>query len=286
MKAFATIFYTLFPEYGMDMYHLNKWLFCFPPGFVTTCYIAEKNGEVVGIAAGTENQRERKLYLQCITVLPSCRRQGIASHLLGFFRDRGVPLFFSGCPTSYLVPGIDRQRYPSGYAFLIHHGFQAVGKAVSMKRTLQGVALLPLEEYGDQNLKITDFSDEFLLEILSICSSCSHGEWRGLLIGGYCNRKGASHGFVARIEGKVVGFAFCGLASDDISRFGPIGVLPEFRKRKIGISLVNAILSYQRECGCLESYFLWGEPDTGALDMYGKIGFKSYSEMEILQLIG
>lgn len=282
---FLRLFNSLFREYALSVKNFNKlFLAFFGDKEETHCYIALVDNFPVGLAATTLVAQEKSSYLHFIGVAEEFRRQRIGTALLEKIIKDSDNVYFSGFPKGYLVPGLDGEKYPEGEAFFKAHGFKEINRACSMKRSLSG---FKKSDYYDtvaaKEYSIIPFEGCFFSDVMKILSSANHPEWKEAFIKAYYANDSSNLGYIAVVDRVAVGFAGYGIVGDDKERFGPIAVLSEFRKRKIGLNLTVRVMEAQKKIGCKETYFLWGEGGSVALKMYLKLGFKVYSDMAILK---
>lgn len=263
------LFSMLFPSYAMTLHAFQALLFCFPCRFAPRLLAAWYGNRMVGLAFGAGC--EGCMYIQAIGVLPAYRQKGIGHALLARLTRGYGSARFSGTPFHYLVPGLDRELYPEGYAFFLHEGFGTEALAYAMRRGVDDCDTLPA---GVVEMEETHFSS-----VLGICEQCGHPTWKESVVMGHA---AGLKGVVFLADGKVAGFSLYGFAEPDMCRFGPIGVDPAYRGRGIGHALVQGTLCMQKKAGCKHSFFLWGEEGSPAVGMYRRLGFQCYSTQEIL----
>lgn len=80
--------------------------------------------------------------------------------------------------------------------------------------------------------------------------------------------------YVARSEGKVIGFVFARLITPEIEIFN-IAVLPDFRKQGIGRKLFETILELAVDRGCRECWLEVRESNLAARRFYEKLNFQN-----------
>lgn len=263
------LFSLLFPSYTMTLHSFQSLLFCFPCRFAPRMLVAWYGNQMVGLAFGAGC--EGCMYIQAIGVLPAYRQKGIGHALLARLTQGYGSARFSGTPFHYLVPGLDRELYPEGYAFFLHEGFGTEALAYAMRRGVEDCDTLPA---GVVAMEETHFPS-----VLGICELCGHPTWKESVVMGHV---AGLKGVVFLTDGKVAGFSLYGFAEPDMCRFGPIGVYPAYRGRGIGHALVKGSLCMQKKSGCKYSFFLWGEEGSPAVGMYRRLGFQCYSTQEIL----
>ncbi len=81
----------------------------------------------------------------------------------------------------------------------------------------------------------------------------------------------------------VVGFAMWGAYDGSPDRFGPFGVDPAERGRRIGAALLADALAVMARAGCRRAWFLWTEPDGPAFRLYQRAGFEVTRRFAIMR---
>ncbi|MDQ4122024.1 MAG: ribosomal protein S18-alanine N-acetyltransferase [Acidobacteriota bacterium] len=80
--------------------------------------------------------------------------------------------------------------------------------------------------------------------------------------------------FIARSEGKVIGFVFARLIKPEIEILN-IAILPELRKQGVGRKLFEKILELAEQIGCSECWLEVRESNLVAQRFYEKLGFQN-----------
>ncbi|QQO07936.1 GNAT family N-acetyltransferase [Breznakiella homolactica] len=277
----------LFPAHPLSFGEFNDLLFCAGPIDFSLYRVACTEQKIAGVACGAADRESETGFIQFIGVAEGCRRHGIGRNLMdylaGEFRKQNIrKVVFSGYPRNYLVPGLDAQQYPIGLPFFESLGFTVQSRPVSMRIPLDRYSPPPNPMPGDFTLE--PFADEHLAGVLWLCREYLHPEWVETVQKGYIKGAHSCTGVVCLGPGReVAGFAFYGMVGDDPNRFGPIGVDPRHRGKSIGAALLHGCLRSQKEAGCPESYFLWGDEGSVAVNMYTKNGFSVFSSMAILE---
>ena len=283
---FLSLYNKLFQDNVLDLKSFNQLFFCCLKQQETVCYLAFIDNNPVGLIAGTIDVKDKSIYIHFIGVLSNFRQKGVATQLLNKFLLKSFTIYFSGCPQGYLFPGLDEKKYPEGALFFKKKGFSEIRRVYSMKLDLASFDILDYSNFiGNRDYNIVSFEDSYFPDLMSICFVCNHPEWKEVLIKAYYSEKIRKFVKLAIKDGQVLGFACFGVVGNDIKRFGPIAVSPEFRKKKIGLNLTLSVLKNQKELGCRESYFLWVEKDSVALSMYKKIGFDIFSDMSVREFM-
>ncbi|GGD72166.1 GNAT family N-acetyltransferase [Paenibacillus nasutitermitis] len=240
---------------------------------------------------GTELEDDRG-WSPFFFVDPVFRGQGIATRLLedakaflrAHKRDR---LLFSGYAPNYIVPGIDKDAYPAGSAFLEKRGFQRMYTSVAMDYSLVGF------EYPDdvQQLKeqriqegysFAVAADSDLYEVIQFATNEFNPDWGRAIREGLLQQLKMTQILIARHQGELVGFCLHGGYEGVRERFGPFGVDPGQRGRGIGKILLFDCLQLMRSHGMHGAWFLWTGEQSPAGQLYKKTGFEVTRSFEIV----
>ena len=211
---------------------------------------------------GTELETDRG-WIPFFFVDPQYRRRGIASQLLTdavtFLRNHGrKKVFFSAYAPNYIVPGIDRDMYPKGSAFLDHAGFEVQYTSVAMDYSLVGFEIP---------------EDVVLLKEERIREGYSFSLVQNLNM---------SQILIARHHEKLVGFCLFGGYEGIRERFGPFGVDPDERGKGIGKILLYDCLKLMQSHGLHGAWFLWTGEESPAGHLYKKAGFHITRSFDIV----
>lgn len=259
--------------------------------------LAFDDNQVVGMIHGTAFKENQTGYVHFFGVLESRRRKGVGtqlfSKLLSKMTEAGCrEVRFSDFPYNYILPGIDIDRYPSGLAFLIKHGFKTADAPVGMELDLTSYHYP--EAVQEKKDKLTEagyevrlYEDQFFPHVLSLCSSHLQSDWQFTVQRAYLQKRLQQRGYLCfskdgRDAESLVGFSFFNIAADDLRRFGPIGVNPHHRGVSIGEILLHECLMSQKQLGAAASYFLWSYDNNPAGHMYRKAGFTVVRRMNIM----
>lgn len=275
-----------FPHNPISIGELNYLLFFNETVNCSLYWLACEGDNIAGVACGSLDNINHIGYIQFIGVKKDFRKQGIASKLMEkllneISRQGAKEVFFSGYPRNYLVPGLDTEKYPFGLKLFEKFGFTPVSRPVSMHILLDSYQ--PPEIKIPQEFSIVPFGDEHFAPVLCLCNDHLQSEWAEVVQIGYIRGGYSCNGFVCLCKNEVVGFAFYGMVSEDVRRFGPTGVHPEFRGHSLGKALLHSCLEAQKKAGYEKCYFLWGDENSAAVNMYTKNGFSITNNMTILR---
>lgn len=81
-----------------------------------------------------------------------------------------------------------------------------------------------------------------------------------------------SFALIAMAGSEPAGLAFCRVAVDECELL-TIGVMPEFRRRHLGLLLLNATFTMARGCGAVRYFLDVAEDNLAACALYYSVGF-------------
>jgi mycothiol synthase len=287
----------LFPKDKIDLEFFFEVVLCnfhfVPEQFI----LAFDQAEIVGMIHGTSDRESSIGYVHFFGVSEAHRRRGIGTRLLKtieerFARDSCSKMRIADYPYSYILPGIDVEEYHTGIAFLLDHGFRTVHAPVSMELNMDPYRY-PDSVYAKRiklnqaGYDVVACTDEHLPHLLALCKNHLQRDWQFTIQRAYLQKRLPGRGFLcfhnAGTDARIlVGFSFFGIVTDNIGRFGPIGVNPEYRGMAIGEVLMHQCLQAQKELGAPASYFLWSYEDSPAGRMYKKTGFTVTRRMSVM----
>ena len=240
---------------------------------------------------GTELETDRG-WIPFFFVDPQYRRRGIASQLLTdavtFLRNHGrKKVFFSAYAPNYIVPGIDRDMYPKGSAFLDHAGFEVQYTSVAMDYSLVGFEIpedvvLLKEERIREGYSFSLVQDRDLVELLQFATEKFNPDWGRAIREGLLQNLTMSQILIARHHEKLVGFCLFGGYEGIRERFGPFGVDPDERGKGIGKILLYDCLKLMQSHGLHGAWFLWTGEESPAGHLYKKAGFHITRSFDIV----
>ncbi len=248
------------------------------------CLVAEREGVFQGfiLAVAPAPAGESRLFatrrgtgrIAALGVAPEARCQGLGSALLDaaleFLRRQGCGRAVVAAH-EYYVPGVDRQRYAEGLAFLMRRGFVERGEAIAMGRPLYDLdwpadvraAEARLREEGIE-VRSFDPCDTYALVRYFRAEFPSWIEF-------FTKKLDARHDLdeivVAIRGGEVIGYCQQ-LEADHV---GPFGVAAAYRNRGIGSVMLYRLLERMREKGYR---FAWFGETGRARSYYERAGFQ------------
>lgn len=277
--------------------------------------LAEAGGRPVGFALAIvrrvplwgDDLEPEAGWITAFGVHPDYRRQGVASRLFeaawDFFRARGRRrVDFASYAPNYFVPGIDREQYPAGAAFLARHGFRKLYECAAMDRSLVGYTYPPdvaAVEAARQaeGYRFVPLSPRYVVPTLRFAREVFHPDWsravrEGLLAGIPFDRfllavktgeERPGHPRAAGPGERVVGFAMYGVYDGVPERFGPFGVDDGERGKGIGKVLLYKTLDEMHARGLHGAWFLWTGENDPAGHLYRRAGFTVTRRFEVLR---
>ncbi|WP_407271566.1 GNAT family N-acetyltransferase [Radiobacillus sp. PE A8.2] len=217
-------------------------------------------------------------------VHPSHRKTGIGEQLLdeaiAFLKEKGRKhVFFSSYAPNYILPGIDEAAYPEAYQFLQAQGFNKLYSPVAMDRNL--VDFYVSDEVKELKAKreaegyaFTLAEDKDLYEVIQFANVKFNPDWGRAIREGVLQGLPMERIFVARQDGKVVGFCIFGGYEGVPERFGPFGVDPDQQGKGLGKLLLHLCLQQMKAESLHGAWFLWTGEKSAAGYLYKKTGFE------------
>lgn len=263
---------------------LVAWLGDEPVGFVLA----------VGRRVPLENAPDdsHRGYLTLLAVHPSHRREGVGRALVraaeAFHVAQGrKEVWVSPYAPAYLWPGPELTRHADGVACLTAEGYQEVYRPISMEIDLR-LAEEPefvreaRQRLASEGVGFAPLGAGCYLRTLEFAQRVFKGDWvRVVRETGSAILSGEaspSRLIVATADdGRVLGFSHY-----EGPRFGPIGVCPGQRGRKIGQVLMWETLHAQRSAGHATAWFLWSD-DATANRLYDGAGFRTVRRFVLLK---
>ena len=150
-RSIVNLWNRCLPEDGMQLDRFRNLVLLDPNFDPAGLHLAWLGGELMGALYavrrrlpmyGTDLEPEHG-WIPFFFTVPEYRRQGVARTLL----ERGIEflngcgckkVFFASYAPNYIVPGIDRDSYPAGAAFLENRGFRRLYTASAMDMSLVG----------------------------------------------------------------------------------------------------------------------------------------------------
>ena len=218
-------------------------------------------------------------FLSYIFVQPSYKRQGIGSALLEKFieisRSQNINQIiipgFTGNAPGYVQPGVNIETEIEALEFFRDHSFKEIGRVFSMQRSLSDAIVIP----EDEQWEIRHPHSSELDLLFQVISKSVPGEWAKVF-----EQKFALNPkliLIAISQGQIGAYS-----TWKESRFGPIGVLPEYRGKGLGRLILAHSLEKMKEQGDTRAWFSWSDEEN--LNFYQSFGFnitKSFSRLSL-----
>lgn len=234
---------------------------------------------------------EHRGFITAFGVDPLHRRRGIGGELLRraeeFFRARNrAEVALAPYTPNYFVPGVDRDRYAEGLAFLEKRGFEETSEGIAMDAPIgtfemDGELLAKEEELRREGVVIEPFTRRRLAEYLEFMSRHMPGPW---LEDARRNLKDMTRGLfeedsiiLALHEGRIVGYC-----QHEGQHFGPFGVSDDQQGKGIGTVLLARTLHRMRLKGNHVAYVLW-TGERAAQGVYKRLGFTISRRFAVLR---
>ncbi|MGB4135712.1 MAG: GNAT family N-acetyltransferase [Microbacterium sp.] len=253
--------------------------------------------ELLGFALAKAAPKGRVGWINVLLVHPGHRGRGHGRALLDAALSwltspapggRGVgEVRFSDSVPEYLLPGIDRDRYPAGHALLRTAGFEVESRPAAMRIDLSGAVEPPELIARRRELEAEGWRFRYaqLDDVggLARLAGLIAEDWGALM------RDVLRHGLpLERIvvaespEREVHGWAMHGTYGDSLERFGPYGLHPATRGKGVGAVLLHRTLDAMRTAGCAAAWFLWADEGTAASRLYEQSGFRVFRRFDIM----
>lgn len=291
------------PKDGIDLSVWVRRVLCDANFDPEGLWVAEDDGRIVGFVyavvrrvpmMGTDLEPANG-WITAFGVDPDYRRRGIGSALferaLDFLRARGRrTVSFSDYAPNYFLPGLDRNTYPEGSAFLTALGFKVAYSCVAMDKNLVLFSVpddvrAVQQEREREGYRFTFLSPARLAETIRFAHEAFHADWARAV------REAVAAGvpydqFLIAVNpaDRVVGFAMFGGYDGIQERFGPFGVAESERGRGIGKVLLYLSLERMRSKGLHGCWFLWTGERSPAGHLYKRAGFTVSRTFDIMRL--
>ncbi len=262
------IFTECFPQFSVSEKTFEKLLGPENCTIITHC----ENGSVVGYSAVQDN------YIRLLCVEPPYRNKGIGSELL----RRSEEAILSGGFDTAVLGGTNSELFIGAVTpeeqwndmrcfFFENRGYTASDGCIEMKMSLSDFSESSVPGYPS-DVTFRYCGKDKLQELLGAVNEVD-SEWLVYF-------KPESNIFTAEQNGKIVGFCIADTDVDsiistsgkNIGMIGCVGVIPEARRKGIGLAMVSKAMSDLRSKGCDEVFIHYTHLDW----WYGRLGFKTF----------
>jgi mycothiol synthase len=242
-------------------------------GFITS-FILHKPIEKVGL-------REDTGFITAFGVAPEHRQHGVGSALLtateGFFRSRGRRIVTIAPYTpNYFVPGVDKDRYAAGVAFLQKRGYAEYSEGIAADAPISKFELTPevlqkQEKLAAEGIEVRHYQRGDLTAFIQFLRDLMPGPWvedaRRNLVDLTFGRFPEDAIWLAIDKGRVIGYC-----QHEADHFGPFGVSDEYQGKGIGSVLLARTMYQMRLRGHHCAWVLW-TGERALKGVYGRLGF-------------
>lgn len=216
-------------------------------------------------------------YIVLLAVDEAFRRQLVGTSLLTIAEDylrscRASRILVGPYSPFYFAPGVGCE-YEDGLAFFPAQGYVEAGRPLAMKTSLDPLTWPDWIDKEGFSIEVYKWHPEITLPLLAFARDEFGPDWARFVSDAVRDvaRGDSPRRLLTAIEdGRVVAFSHY-----DQDRFGPIGVHPDYRGRKIGQFLCWQTLMAMSSAGHKEAYFLWSNDET-AERLYNGFGFKEW----------
>lgn len=233
---------------------------------------------------------EHRGFITAFGVRPSARRSGAGAALLAraeeFFRARNRrEIALAPYTPNYFVPGVDKDRYAEGLAFLTKRGFTEFSEAIAMDATIGTFSLDEKTLATEAKLRTEGIVIEpiggAITEFLEFLAAIMPGPWvedgRRVLTDRERGTAPDDCVYLARDHGKIIGY--CQYEGE---HFGPFGVSDGYQGRGIGSVLLARTILAMRRNGTHNAFVLW-TGERAANGVYGRLGFTRSRRFALLR---
>ncbi|SMC04455.1 Acetyltransferase (GNAT) domain-containing protein [Sulfobacillus thermosulfidooxidans DSM 9293] len=252
-------------------------------------WVAEHDGELVGWILAvidhqdTSHQSDDQGWITTFGVAPPYQKLGIAHQLWEhaeqyFLSHHRHKVMFAAYAPNYFLPGLDANRYPRAYDWLLHHGFSVLYSPVAMDKNLVDFCVpedvrLKQQELEQQGCVVHPLKSSQIWPLLSFLHQEFDRDWERAVRTALLGSLSLSQIWVVAQDDQIVGFAMYGGYEDIAERFGPFGVAKALRGHYLGKVLLYRTLEAMQRQGLHSAWFLWTGEREPAGHLYLRTGF-------------
>ena len=277
-----------------------NWLFLdpdFDPLELTGCWVAERAKRIIGFSRAIIRKvpndglgfEDRDGWIPVIFVAPEEQRKGVGTGLMSmmieFFKNNGRKRVFfcgnTGSAPGYVFPGVDKDAYPSGFAFFKKWGFVVDHEPVAMSRSIIEVDFQKYHEHAwaegtNDGVSIQSLTPEYVLPYLQFMRKWFAGDWN-IAARNQIRAVKFSDLLIALVDGEIGGYC-----QWDGEHFGPFGVREGLRGKRLGAKLFLEAMRRIKAADGRTVWFNWADPD--AARFYNRFGLEATRHFAIMWL--
>lgn len=262
-------------------------------------FCALDGNQVVGFAFGMKRVfpylerglEPEKSWINVIFVKEGYRRQGIGSQLIQKIEEQLIDgnskkITLASYSPNYFFPGIDRKNYLGAKEFFKHLGYEVVGEAVSMAKSLFDYevpqkTIDKMEELAKKGYHFKPFSYEYTFKLLDFLKEEFGGGWKQNALSVMKSHEAEETILLCvNPDDDVVGFCMRKMDGSP-TRFGPFGVKEELRSLGLGGVLFDLMQKEMKAQRHFDLYFLWTHGD--GQRFYENHGVQVYREYDLME---
>ena len=267
------------------------------------CLVAEKDDCLAGFILAIVNKVPLDIepvhrdtgFITVFFVHPDHRREGIGTalvnHALDFIRSQGATRAgVCGYPRNYFFPGPDVELYGGAIELLNKLGFKTLYTPIAMHGYLGDFQILSEAELKELEEGILEKHDvrvqfielDYVKDTLLMIREHFSPDWvreaRHLLekYGPDCRRMLIA----VQSDNEVVGY--CQWGGHEPGRFGPYGVRPDMRGKRIGKLLFHKCLNLMHKERVHSIWLMWTGPESVAAQVYRRGGMSEYRRWAVM----
>ncbi|MBN1491073.1 MAG: GNAT family N-acetyltransferase [Phycisphaerae bacterium] len=224
-------------------------------------------------------------WIPVVAVDPEHRRGGVGTALMnaaiGHFKRHNRKRIWvcgnTGSAPGYVFPGVDKDAYAGGLTWFHKMGFRIDHESIAMARgtfDFDVAAFTAESRAGGTAVQIMGLTADRVQDFFSFLAEAFPGDWN--TAARMKVRSGAlGEVLIALLDGRVVGY--CQWEGE---HFGPFGVRPEVRNRKVGAQLFVEAVRRIRAADGRTVWFNWADDDVARF--YGRFGLTATRQFAIL----